>query len=158
MADASKNEIVVFNFEGELLHRFGSSGTGPGQLQAPLDVVLQRDTLVVRDAGNSRFQLFDLQGHVHDIWRDAGKGTPVAFAFDGVGNLYYTDLDSGGLQAIDAQGKILARADVDRSVAPRRTFPNFMCVTADPNGDILVLRPNFDVELVKLVNDGTSRR
>ena len=156
VADRLRNEILSFDLEGKPLQVFGSWGTGPGQLQRPLDIVLHRDTLVVLDAGNSRFELFDLQGNFRGLWPFGVNRTPIAFAFDAAGNLYYVDLDSGGLVAMDPQGKMLARFDPQRRFGqwiPRPGGPNFMCVATDGMGDILALRPTLEMEVVKLVPD-----
>ncbi len=138
---------------------FGSWGTGPGQLNRPLDVVVRRDTLVVLDAGNSRFDLFDLQGNFRGIWPFGPNRTPIALACDAAGNLYYVDLDSGGLVAMDPQGRVLAgvRQRLFGQWVPRSyAGPNFMCVALDALGKILALRPSLDVEVFELVSNASG--
>lgn len=160
VADGWKDQILLFNLEGKLLQTFGTSGTGLGQLRRPQDIVLHRGILVVRDAGNSRFQLFDLQGNPRGIWPYGANRTPIAFAFDRFGNLYYSDLDSGGLVAMDQQGNVLARFDVQRSFGqwiPRPSEPNFRCVATNEAGDILALRPSLNLEVVRLVDAATPQ-
>jgi len=158
-ADWIRGEILSFDLEGKLLQVFGGFGTAPGQLNHPLDILVYRSTLVVLDAGNSRFELFDLQGKVRSIWPYGPNRTPIALACDAAGNLYYADLDSGGLVAMDPQGKVLAGFDqrpfgqwIPRSSAG----PNFMSLAVDTLGKILALRPTFDVEVVELVPDATG--
>ncbi len=153
VADWWKGDILSFDLEGNLLRVFGTPGGGPGQLYGPGDVVLQRDTLVVLDAGNSRFELFDLQGNVRATWPFGANRLPLAFAFDGEGNLFYVDLYSGGLVAMDPQGRILGRYGQVRSFGqwtPRPNLSNFMCVATNRMGDILALRPTLNIETVKL--------
>jgi DNA-binding beta-propeller fold protein YncE len=159
VADYLRGEILSFDLEGKPLQVFGSFGTGPGQLQFPLDVALHRDTLVVLDAGNFRFELFDLQGNFRGLWPFGVNRTPIAFAFDAAGNLYYVDVDSGGLVGMDPQGKVLARFDPQRSFGqwiPQPSSPNFMCVATDGMGDILALRPTLKLEVVKLFTDAAG--
>ena len=154
VADWIRDEILSFDLEGKPLQVFGSWGTGPGQLRRPLDIVLHRDTLVVLDAGNSRFELFDLQGNFRGLWPFGVNRTPIAFAFDAAGNLYYVDLDSGGLVAMDPQGKVLAGFEQRPfgQWTPRSSARlNFMCVALDALGKILVLRPTLDVEVFEPV-------
>jgi hypothetical protein len=160
VADWMRDEILEFDLEGKPLQVFGRFGTAPGQLLHPLDIVLHRDTLVVLDAGNSRFELFDLQGKVRGIWPYGPNRTPVALACDAAGNLYYADLDSGGLIAMDAQGKVLAGFGqrpfgqwIPRS---SRWKPNFISLALDPLGKVLALRPTFEVEVLELISDATG--
>ncbi|HYL12005.1 MAG TPA: 6-bladed beta-propeller [Terriglobales bacterium] len=160
VADWWKNEILMFDLEGKLLRAFGTRGTGPGQLRGPRDLVVHGDTLVVLDADNSRFQVFDLQGNFRGMWPYGANRTPVAFTFDPADNLYYIDLDSGGLVAMAPQGKVLARFDAQRSFGqwiPRPSQPNFMCIATDEGGDILALRPTFRLEVIKLVSDAARQ-
>jgi sugar lactone lactonase YvrE len=156
VADWWKSEILLFDLEGKLLRAFGTRGSGPGQLTGPLDIVVHGDTLVVLDSGNFRFELFDLEGNFRGLWPFGVNRTPISFAFDAVGNLYYVDLDSGGLVAMNPQGEVLARFDPQRSFGqwiPRPSLPNFMCVATDGMGHILALRPTLKLEVVELVTD-----
>jgi hypothetical protein len=159
VADWIRDEILSFDLEGNPLRVFGRWGTGPGQLLHPLDVVLHGDTLFVLDAGNSRFELFDLEGNFRGIWPFGPNRTPIALAGDAAGNLYYVDLDSGGLVAMDPQGKVLAGVG-QRPFGqwmPRSSVGlNFMSVTLDTQGKILALRPTLDVEVFELVSDSSG--
>lgn len=160
VADWWRNEILLFDLEGKLLREFGTWGAGPGQLKGPRDIVLQGDTLVVLDGGNFRFELFDLQGNFRGIRPFGVNRTPIAFAFDAAGHLYYVDLDSGGLVAMDSQGKVLAEFDqhpFGQWIPRSSTGPNFTCVAADGLGDILALRPTLKLEVVKLITDATRQ-
>ncbi|HYN15197.1 MAG TPA: 6-bladed beta-propeller [Terriglobales bacterium] len=159
VADWVRDEILSFDLEGKPLQAFGSFGTAPGQLNHPLDIALYRDTLVVLDAGNSRFELFDLNGNFRGIWPFGVSRTPIAFAFDAAGNQYYVDVDSGGLVAMDPQGKVLAgfgQRPFGQWIPRSSAGPNFMCVGLDALGKILVLRPTLDVEVLELVTDAAG--
>lgn len=154
VADWWRREILLFDLEGKFLRVLGTHGAGPGQLKGPGDIVIHRDTLIVLDRMNSRFELFDLQGNFRGAWPFGVNRTPIAFAFDGEGNLFYVDLDSGGLVAMDPQGRVLARFGQLRSFGQWRPVGvTFKCVAIDALGNILVLRPTLDIETVKLVAD-----
>lgn len=153
VADCWKSAILSFDLEGRLLQVFGSGASGPGQLYGPLDIILHHDTLVVLDSANSRFALFDLQGNFRGAWLFGVNRIPLAFAIDGAGNLFYVDSASGGLVAMDPQGRVLARFGQSRhfgqwSLQP--PLPSFRCVIVDPLGQVLLLHPTLDIETVRL--------
>jgi DNA-binding beta-propeller fold protein YncE len=159
VADRWRGQVLLFDLEGRLLGVIGTPGGGPGQLYGPGDIVIHGDTLVVLDSINSRFELFDLQGNFRATWPFGHDRTPIAFAFDAADHLYYVDMDSGALVAMDLKGKVLARLGPLRSFghwAPRRIGTSFMCVAIDPLGDILALRPTLHIETVKLAPDATE--
>lgn len=50
--------LQVFNAEGEFLLKFGGSGMGEGQFNAPTGVAVDsNDNIIVADWGNSRIQV-----------------------------------------------------------------------------------------------------
>lgn len=155
VADSIRGEILSFELDGELVQMFGSWGIRPGQLNRPLDIVLHRDTLVVLNAGNSRFELFDLQGNFRGIRPFGFDRTPIAFTVDAKGNLYSVDSVSGGLVVVDPQDKLLAGFGQWRwgQWISRRARPNLVCVALDAHGRILVLRRTLDVNVLELVTD-----
>src|SRR6187200_2454456 len=71
------HRIIVFDGDGRLRFGFGGRGSGPGQFDTPMDVVLvapefqgeglpddapEAAWLAVADYGNRRVQIFDLDG------------------------------------------------------------------------------------------------
>lgn len=54
--------VLKLDFAGNLLKRIGRSGQGPGDFKFPLVPYIVGDTLLVTDNGNSRIQLFTLDG------------------------------------------------------------------------------------------------
>ncbi len=152
VADWWRSKVFWFDLDGELLGEIGSHGKGSGQLNEPTDIAIHHDTLVVLNNANLRFELFDLQGNSRGIWPFGVNHTPIAFAFDDAGNLFYVDLDSGGLEAVDPQGRQLARFGQVRTFSqPRRQGVNFRCVSKGPLGDILALHPTLEIEAFQLV-------
>ncbi|MGA2859717.1 MAG: 6-bladed beta-propeller [Candidatus Sulfotelmatobacter sp.] len=158
VADWWQNQVLSFDFEGNLIHVFGTPGQGPGQLQRPGDIAIHGDTLIVLDSVNRRFDLFDLQGNFRGIWPFGADRMPLTFTFDGGGHLVYVDLYSGGLVATDPQGTVIARLDQLRSYGQSRPAGiSFTCVAAGAGGDILALRPTLNVETVRLAAGAPTR-
>ena len=62
MADWN-NQIQVINAKGKFLRKFGTKGTGPGQLMYPCGVgILSTGNIVVSEYHNHRLQIFTPQG------------------------------------------------------------------------------------------------
>jgi len=61
VADAKKNQILIFNSEGDLVFEFGREGKGLGQLSKPVDIkVFQDRQVLVLEQDNNRIQVFQL--------------------------------------------------------------------------------------------------
>ena len=88
--------VMVFNNAGEYLHDIGSEGSGDEQFLNPTGLVIDKfNRLIVCDAGNSRLQLFTLDGK--SIAQVAGSffegGHPRYAVFSNTGYLFVTDTD-----------------------------------------------------------------
>ena len=65
MVDVREKTIAKYSPEGVLVAEFAGPGEGPGQLQIPTHVQTDADgNVVVYDAGNRRFTLFDNDGNL----------------------------------------------------------------------------------------------
>lgn len=156
VSDCWRGEVLSFDLRGNPLRVFGSQGRGPGQFSCPRDLVVHGEKLLVLDGGNARFQIFDLQGRLLGILPFGKDRQPFAFALDASDRLYYLDLYSGGLVALDSQGKIVGELEAQRQLGEwieRPSCPNFLSVAADAQGNMLALRPSLKVEVVQVVPD-----
>ena len=86
--------VMVFNNAGEYLHDIGSKGSGDGQFSGPTGLVIDKfNRLIVCDSGNSRLQLFTLDGKY--IAQIAGSffeyGYPHFAVISNTGHLFVTD-------------------------------------------------------------------
>ena len=151
VSDCGSGEVRSFELSGNPLRTFGSQGRGAGEFSCPRDVVVHGDKLLVLDAGNYRFQIFDLSGNLLGILPFGADRKPFAFAIDGADRLYYTDMNSGGLVAVDPQGKTLGELEAQHRHGQwieHPSCPNFLAVAADAEGNILALRPSLKIEVV----------
>jgi outer membrane protein assembly factor BamB len=86
--------VAAFSSDGELLHTFGSEGTGPGQFEWPIDVAVGADgTIYAADMTTGRIQTLDADGTFHAVWSagqlpSGGTNQPYAVGVDNQGHLY----------------------------------------------------------------------
>ena len=62
VSDTHDHCIYIFSPDGRVRHKFGSFGTGKGQLKEPLGVATDGEYILVADRGNNRIQVFDGDG------------------------------------------------------------------------------------------------
>jgi DNA-binding beta-propeller fold protein YncE len=160
VADHYRSEIQVYTLEGQLLQVISGRGRGEGELWDPCDLVLHHGMIFVLDAGNARFQIFDMAGNSKAIWPFGNDRLPVAFALDAAEHLYYVDLESRGMRVSDADGNALAELDTQvRYGQPSRggaALPSFMSVVENPDGSVLALRPAMKIDVVKVGPGATA--
>ena len=62
MPDEMDNCIYILNPDGTVRHKFGSSGTGKGQLKGPRGVASDGEYILVSEIENNRVQVFNYDG------------------------------------------------------------------------------------------------
>lgn len=129
-------QIRKYSGDGELLTRWGSTGTGEGQFNGYIGglCVDSNGNVYVGEhfssstnrtsLGTSRIQKFDTNGNLLSVWGRSGyvSGTygdadgelqnPAALVVDADGNVYIGD-GKGRVQKFDATGTFVSRLDVD---------------------------------------------
>jgi len=99
VADEGWDKVAVFDEDGGYLRSFGSSGSGPGQLQNPTEVDVDSDGSVwVAEADGDRVQLFTSAGDYISGFGSPGSGAEqflfdqwTGIAADGNGRLWVAD-------------------------------------------------------------------
>ena len=83
--------VKVFSKEGVFLYDIGSEGSGDGQLKQPAGLSIDKfNNLIVCDSGNSRLQVFSLDGKfVNSV--NEGLKVPYCIAINKDGNLLVCD-------------------------------------------------------------------
>jgi DNA-binding beta-propeller fold protein YncE len=108
VADADRNEIVVFDDTDTYLRAFGRE-----QLARPVDVAVFGDKVYVCDAEACQIVVFD-RARSDYLYRLGGKGTvegmfarPTNIAVDSQGDLYISDTINGRVQKCSPLGQYL---------------------------------------------------
>jgi sugar lactone lactonase YvrE/regulation of enolase protein 1 (concanavalin A-like superfamily) len=145
------DRIQVFGPDGKLIRRWGSYGSGNGQLSYPRGLaVYSTGEIYVVDSGNFRIQVFDSQGKFLRKWGSFGTGNgqfenPVGIALDASGNVLVADyghydngVDSwaGRVQVFDRNGNFLRNFGSYGSGPTQIQAPS--AVTVDKNSNIYV--------------------
>jgi DNA-binding beta-propeller fold protein YncE len=113
VVDALADQVLVYDLQGRLLRRFGTPGTGPGQLNAPTHITLDGEgRIYVTDTLNFRVQVFDpggqYKGSIGSMGDSSGHfSRPKGVAVDPHGHVYVVDALFDNVQAFDREGRFL---------------------------------------------------
>ena len=110
VADRGNARIQIFSPDGKYLRSFGRKGSGPGELNGPVDVAVTHDGFVfVADAGNQRVQVFSQDGiYFHGFGTVTGKVAmkdPQSIAVTLDGQVYVQDAGLGQVLRFTAGGR-----------------------------------------------------
>ena len=132
MADSSNHRVAVFTQNGQLVHTFGSRGSGAGQFSSPHGIAISPDgQLYVSDYSNSRVQVFTADG---TYVRQFGQGQlnsyrPIGLTFTTEGNVVVASDGNSRVFIFNQEGQLVHTLNVN---SPRS-------VSFDQNGDLLVV-------------------
>ena len=96
----SNSRVMVFNNAGDYVHDIGSKGSGDGQFSEPRGLVIDKfNRLIVCDAGNTRLQLFTLDGkYIAQIaWSVLEDRHPCYAVISNTGHLFVADSLQGSV-------------------------------------------------------------
>jgi DNA-binding beta-propeller fold protein YncE len=108
---AGNDVIAHFTATGVPLAPWGSSGSGDGQFDLPLDLAVDAGgNVYVTDWMNHRVQKFTSGGVYLTQWGTSGTGPgqfvqPAGIAVDAAGTVYVTDMGTHTVQAFDSAGQ-----------------------------------------------------
>ncbi len=115
--DSGNGRVVKFDPSGNPILKFGSSGTGPGQLSIPTGIVLDSaGNIYVADSNNNRVEVFDSAGtYLFQIGTGAsGNGDydivdPRGIAIDSVGNIYVSEVGNNRIHKFNYRGAYISQ-------------------------------------------------
>jgi DNA-binding beta-propeller fold protein YncE len=98
------NRVLMFSTRIELLTTWDRYGTGPGELNAPLDIAIDAQGRVFVSDSSNRVQLFSNDGQFLGGWGSRGTAAgpfedPVAVVLDGAGRVYVIERYGPRVQA-----------------------------------------------------------
>ena len=99
-----KKGIQVFTAKGKYLRKFGSQGSGQGQLNYPIGIAIDSDDVVyVAECTNKRVSIFKSNGTFLTSFGTPGKepgqfSSPYGIAVDKDGFIYVSDYNNGRIQ------------------------------------------------------------
>ena len=127
--------IHRFSEAGELLHSWGSAGTGPGQFALPHSLWVDRHERVwAVDRENNRIQRFDSEGRYLDEWTDLVMPMDLFITPDDT--VYIVEAHSR-VSIFDMEGQLLARWGEDGS-APGQFADAPHSIWVDDEGSLYI--------------------
>jgi RHS repeat-associated protein len=117
VVERKNNRVEKFNPQAELLAKFGSSGTGNGQLKEPTAIAYTAagsGHLWVADTGNNRIEEFTTSYTFSMTVGKEGTGNgefkaPDAIEANAEGNVWVGDQNNNRIQEFNSSGKYLAK-------------------------------------------------
>jgi hypothetical protein len=161
IADVSRHEIVVLDFAGKLILRFGARGAGNGQFNFPTHLALTPEgNLAISDALNFRVQIISPDGKFIGKFGESGD-SPGHFskmkgiACDRAGHIISVESLYGFLQFFDAQGQFLLNLGGSGSAPGQFWLPSGLCY--DPQQQLLFVADSYNsrVQVFRMMQDST---
>jgi DNA-binding beta-propeller fold protein YncE len=115
VVESKHNLIIKFAYEGQLISKWGTSGTGAGQLNEPNGIATDSaGNVYVADTLNHRIQKFTSDGTYITDWGGSGASdgkfsNPHGIAVDSTGNVYVADTGNDRIQKFDSSGAFLTK-------------------------------------------------
>ena len=109
VVDQGNNRIQKMTTSGKFISKFGTSGSGAGQLSTPRGICLDRDGRVfVSDSGNNRVSVFEADGTFacHITGNFSG---PWGLTFDPSGNLQVANYGNGYITIFSPEGNYITQ-------------------------------------------------
>ena len=131
--------MSVFDLSGKFLDRWGSRGSGDGELDGAAGIAIaSNDDVYVADQHNHRIQKFDRDGAYLSQWGGHGNAAgqldmPWGLAVDGDDNVYVADWRNDRVQKFSSEGGFLASFGESGRGDGQLHRPSGVAVDADGN-------------------------
>ena len=142
IADTTLNQVLVFSAAGGFIDRWGSAGSGNGQLAGPTGVAADGSgNVYVADSGNHRIQKLTASGSYVTQWGGLGTANgqfnnPEGVAVDASGNVYVADTGNDRIQKFNSQGLFASKWGSAGTGTGQFNGPEGLGI--DPSGNVYV--------------------
>ena len=142
VCDAFNNRIQVLTEDLTYHSSFGSKGSGPGQLDFPIDIAIDSSgKMFVADYSNNRIQVFNPEGQFLYQFNEQGHGMenlshPTSVSIDSDDFVYVLQRDAGCVSIFDNEGKFIKSFGKRGDKAGE--FSELRGLTVDRNGYVYV--------------------
>ena len=110
VAEGGSHQVQKFTTSGEFVSKFGSQGSGDGQLNQPRGLCVHKDGRVfVSDSGNNRVSIFKADGTFLYHITGSNIQAPWGVAFDQCGNLHIADTRSCNIKIFTSEGQYITQ-------------------------------------------------
>jgi DNA-binding beta-propeller fold protein YncE len=164
VVDSKNNRIEKFYTNGTFVKSWGSKGTGDGQFDLPISLVIDsKGNIIVNDLGNSHIQKFDTNGKFIMKFGSTGTGDGQFsqmehIALDKFDNIYVNDPQSGPsgsgnprVQKFDSNGHFITKWGSYGSGDGQFVDPEHLAIDSD--GFVYVTdRHNNNIQVFAPVN------
>jgi len=112
---SDSNKVQIFDYEGNVISTFGSSGKENGQFDELRGITINsKGNVIVSDSKNNRIQIFDSEGKFISKFGSKGNGNgqfnePKAICLDLNDNIYVCDSFNYRIQIFDSKGNFISK-------------------------------------------------
>ena len=150
VTDEASHDVHVFDLDGTHITTWGRRGAGPGELNAPSGIAIDRDgTILIVDSCNHRIQRFTPDGRLIAAWGERGSGAgqferPWGIAVNAMGEIYVCDWGNRRVQQFSGAGRHSATINSFDGDPLNRPA----CIAVDADGFVYITDTEADRVLV----------
>ena len=152
VTDSGNNRVQKFNSSGVYQSQFGSAGSGNGQFNQPVSIIINSNGIYVADILNNRIEKFNSSGVYQSQFGSTGSSDGLfrnlsAIATDSSGNIYVADTSNNRVQKFNSSGVYQSQFGVQgtNTADPNQAAGQFNVpkgVAFDSSGNIYVVDTN----------------
>jgi len=158
VADTLNDRIQKVENSGNYITKWGTSGTGDGEFDAPVDAAVDGDgNVYVVDRDNNRIQKFDSDGNYTRQWGGSGPSegsfnNPNGIVINADNYVYVADTDNDRVQEFDEDGTFVRTWGTNGS--NNSEFNKPMDIALDEDGNVYVT-DSLNNRVQKFTSTGT---